>query len=852
MATYQIEGVTVVEIKPVSGGNESLCECPSCGNPKLYVNKSNGTYHCKTCPLSGRVNGFGNSSAYVQPPKQEQPKIDVDRDTIHGYIKILVGTLENNEFVRSFFHERRLNLDLAELHEIGYSRLTPPYPDKDIAEFLGLLNKKHHNRFYKRLVFPVKNDGQYQYITSRAIGIRSDAKFVDMKAPHGKPLINRDVIKDHDTIFICEGYPDVLAMESNKHPNTIGILGVTLFKQDCADDLKGKKVILATDNDEAGKVNAVGIASILEASDIEVLGAVDLPEGYDVGDYFKVGKTQLELIPISEIKIKEGELSFKTADSVTTIYGFGKYDIKITDIDPRRGSLRATIAFSRGGKLLTTSSINLKSVRSRSTYAKEIAQALDIETKKAKQILINLCSAVQTKLEESKDEELAPQAYIMSEKERSEAIKFLKSPGLMHSIKIALDRQEIVGEDINKLLMYLIMTSRIQSKPISCIVKGPSSSGKTYLMQQVLTLIPAEGKVTLQEATAKSLFYVGENDLSHKVVVIGEMKGGESSEYAIREAQDGIGSGDLEIWTVEKNPDSNRMETVTRRVKGPCGFITSTTEVSIHAENETRNFSIYVQADEQKVRDTRRVEIDKYMLASNRLNNDELILFHNAQRCLETAMTVKIPYIGFVLNKFPSKPIRVMRDRKRFCVLIETIAILHQYQRQMHVDKDSGAKWIEATIADYYTARSLLNEILVETIHELPPRSKEIYDKVIEMRKEFSEVDDGSIMTPEEKMAQFHTTYKKIAEHTMFKNDDIRRWSAPLFTSGHFDYYDTEGDSGKGGRGKETKLIPIDKEFYEGFLPSPEEVALEMGVLKEVIIDPITGKEESINLEIEL
>ena len=46
--------------------------------------------------------------------------------------------------------------------------------------------------------------------------------------------------------------------------------------------------------------------------------------------------------------------------------------------------------------------------------------------------------------------------------------------------------------------------------------------------------------------------------------------------------------------------------------------------------------------------------------------------------------------------------------------------------------------------------------------------------------------------------------------------------------------------------------MPVDKEFYGDFLPSPEEVARSMGSDSDRIYNPITGDDYLVSLEPEL
>ena len=51
----------------------------------------------------------------------------------------------------------------------------------------------------------------------------------------------------------------------------------------------------------------------------------------------------------------------------------------------------------------------------------------------------------------------------------------------------------LVGEDRNAKILYLTLTSRHFSKPVSVAVKGTSSGGKSQVVKSVLRFFPATG-----------------------------------------------------------------------------------------------------------------------------------------------------------------------------------------------------------------------------------------------------------------------------------------------------------------------------------------------------------------------
>ena len=49
----------------------------------------------------------------------------------------------------------------------------------------------------------------------------------------------------------------------------------------------------------------------------------------------------------------------------------------------------------------------------------------------------------------------------------------------------------VVGERRGAKLIYLATTSRLLSRPVSIVVKGPSSGGKSFVTESVLKFFPA-------------------------------------------------------------------------------------------------------------------------------------------------------------------------------------------------------------------------------------------------------------------------------------------------------------------------------------------------------------------------
>ena len=135
------------------------------------------------------------------------------------------------------------------------------------------------------------------------------------------------------------------------------------------------------------------------------------------------------------------------------------------------------------------------------------------------------------KLEELQDAQiktaLEPKAeeITLREDERAAAMGLLRDPRLLGRILEDFERCGMVGEETNKLVSYLVVTSRLLESPLAILVQSSSAAGKSALMEAVLAFLPEEQQVQYSAMTGQSLFYMGESDLKNKVLGIVEEEG---------------------------------------------------------------------------------------------------------------------------------------------------------------------------------------------------------------------------------------------------------------------------------------------------------------------------------------
>ena len=84
-----------------------------------------------------------------------------------------------------------------------------------------------------------------------------------------------------------------------------------------------------------------------------------------------------------------------------------------------------------------------------------------------------------------------------------------------------LERRGVVGEARAAKLLYLALTSRVLKRPVSAVITGPSSAGKSFIVERTLDLFPRTAYYDLTAMSERALIYSTE-PLSHRFLVLYE------------------------------------------------------------------------------------------------------------------------------------------------------------------------------------------------------------------------------------------------------------------------------------------------------------------------------------------
>ncbi len=359
--------------------------------------------------------------------------------------------------------------------------------------------------------------------------------------------------------------------------------------------------------------------------------------------------------------------------------------------------------------------------------------------------------------EQTTEEEFTPEQL-------KKAKDLLNSPDILSEIIVFTKRQGFIGEEDNQKLLFLSYTSRFFSKDaISMIVKGPSASGKSYLVGTILNLFPSTDIINLSFITAKALFH-RQGDLNHQILYIAEHTGGEGADYSIRTA---LSEGEISIMLPEKDEVSGKWITDEKRISAKgLVFVETTTRSKVHYENQTRLFDLYTDESEAQTENillmqAKQIELQKPEIV------EEGKVWRAAQTILKNHR-VHVPFAKEIAKAFPKSKTRARRDFPRILSLIKSHTLLYQYLRK--VDQD---ECLIAEVKDFEAILPIAEPVLSQSMKELSPKQEQA---ILILQKEFS----GSEFSTKEA----HAKTTKLAGYStlqlwfkQFIKDGILEWN---------------------------------------------------------------------------
>jgi hypothetical protein len=312
----------------------------------------------------------------------------------------------------------------------------------------------------------------------------------------------------------------------------------------------------------------------------------------------------------------------------------------------------------------------------------------------------------------------------LSKEEITAAENYLKQNNLLQNTNDDIGRSGVIGEETNRLIMYLVFTSRKTNRPLHIISFGSSGVGKSHLQEKVGELIPEEDKIEITSVTGNAFYYYDTDELGHKLILIEDYDGVLTALYPIRELQ----SKQKIRKTITVRDKNGNTKTLHLTVKGPVSIGGCTTSEHIYEDNANRSFLIYL--DETEAQDERIMDYQRKLSAGKiDVTEQQKIqkLLQNVQRVLQP-ITVKNPYAEKLI--IPKEVFKPRRTNAHYIAFIEAVTFYKQYQREHQVDKETGEIYIETTLEDIAEANELMKNILLKKSDELGYATRNYFEQL--------------------------------------------------------------------------------------------------------------------------
>ncbi len=254
--------------------------------------------------------------------------------------------------------------------------------------------------------------------------------------------------------------------------------------------------------------------------------------------------------------------------------------------------------------------VDLFSARSRTLFSVAVARRFGEESARIEKDLLDILDYLEEESERALSDTGLKKGSLTPEEEAA-GLSLLSDPDLFDRIIQDTEALGYVGEEENKILMYLAASSRLMADPVSVIVISQSAAGKSFLIDTVKKLMPEEDVISMTSLSDQALNYLPDEALLHKFLVMGEAVHSESVDHQMREMLSGK---ELSRLVTTKDEKTGRMTSKLVRKKVVVSAVMSSTSTEINPENASRCFVVNTDESREQTREIHRRQREKYTL----------------------------------------------------------------------------------------------------------------------------------------------------------------------------------------------------------------------------------------------
>jgi len=698
---------------------------------------------------------------------------------------------------RACFHP-----EAVKVFKLGYANRTLGYrvPMQNAAgnklraqlQRIGIYRDSGHEHLSGCVVFPVFNDkGEVAEVYGRRLFVQSSLqtsapKHLYLPGPHAG-VWNAAGLRGQTEWLLCESLMDALSLWCHGFRQVTASYGVHGFTPDhwsLLRELKPDRVTICYDNDDAGNAAANELAQQLAPGGVKVW-RLELPPHSDVNDFVRASQQPKDdlaallaaatrMLPDSSAgsSRREEAHSSLAAEAAAAIepaakeekqpggrapapfklvhdgkqaeFTAGERSWRVRGLEHNTSfdALKVNVRVQHGDRF-HLDTFDLYNARARAAF---IATAEQVTGADKAALDGDLCALV-NHLEAHQERQIFARLKIedttpaMSPEAEAEALKILKSPKLLDVVIQDLHRCGLVGEETNLSVAWLVSLSRKLDRPLGVCVMSRSAAGKSSLLEAVAQLVPEEDRHQYTALTPQALFHMPENELTHKALFVAEDVGAEGASYSLKTIQS---DGQLVIACTMKDEATGQMVTKTKIVRGPVAVFLTSTSRSIDDELLNRLLVLTIDEGEEQTRRIHAAQRHAQTLQGilERRARPRLTRLHQNIQRLIRPLTVRNPVADSL--RFGSAQLRSRRDNQKYLDLIRTIALAHQYQRDVKSANDLDGQpfhYIEATADDVALADRLMQAVLLDTLDETTPQARRLLALMRELTAQQAQAD---------------------------------------------------------------------------------------------------------------
>lgn len=368
------------------------------------------------------------------------------------------------------------------------------------------------------------------------------------------------------------------------------------------------------------------------------------------------------------------------------------------------------------------SKVDLYEYKQLHALAQQASEKLNIKAELAEKDLSTLTHLLEVYREEQQVNPNITQPYIIKigESTQKKCIDFLSKGDLIKRINELIGKAGVVGEDNNRIFLFVIASSYKMKSTLHALIQGSSGSGKTRLLKIISDLMPTEDVKKYTRVTDSSFYNQDEYFFVNKLVCFEDYDGlKEDAQLAVRELQ----SNEILITSTSVKDESGKISGGEKTVRGPIASMGCTTKGELYEDNISRCFVIAV--DESKEQTQRVITYQNNVAAGIVYRTKETAVRDFLQNCMRLLKPCEVvnPFANRIA--LPEEAHKIRRLNELYQCLVKQITILNQYQR----NKDEQGRLL-STKEDLQTACEIMFESILLKVDELGGSLRQFYEKL--------------------------------------------------------------------------------------------------------------------------